>query len=175
MKKVKNIKENYQKFIRSMRSMIDKSNEDGFSLVEVIIALVVFLIVMLGLVVVFTYAVNYNSGNNSRAQALAVLQQQVELSRSAKFTRNKTDDATTLFDMTGGTKTPKTVTSADGNRFKIQTVIDDDPSTTAVDVVVPPTAATLKEITITVTLDSPTPGWQTSVPAKVVLRRARAN
>ena len=32
-----------------------------------------------------------------------------------------------------------------------------------------------KEITVTVTLENPTPGWQTALPATVVLRRARAN
>ena len=160
MKKVENTKKNF-------RVSDGKSNQSGFSLVEVIVALVIFLVVFLGLVSVFTYAVKYNAGNNSRSQALAVLQQEVELYRSAKYTPRAIDS-----NLTGGTKTPKTVTAADGNSFRIQTVVDDDPSTTAVDI---STTTTLKEITVIVTLDSPTPGWQTAIPAKVVLRRARAN
>lgn len=147
--------------------MAGKNSQGGFSLVEVVVALVIFLIVLLGLVAVFTYAVNYNAGNNSRSQALAVLQKEVELYRSAKYTPLVTDPK-----LTGGTKTPIPATSADNNKFQIQTVVDDNPSTTPVDV---NAATTLKEITVTVTLESPTPGWQTAVPAKVVLRRARAN
>jgi len=160
MNKVENTKKN-------CRNLTSKSAQGGFSLVEVVVALVVFLILLLGLVAVFTYAVSYNAGNNARSQALAVLQQEVELYRSAKYTPRATDSS-----LTGGTKTPKPATSADGNKFKIQTVIDDNPSTTAVDV---NAATTLKEITVTVTSESSTPGWQTAVPAKAVLRRARAN
>lgn len=164
MKKVRNIKKIQQKFGCQTKN---KDSQKGFSLVEVITAMVVFLVVMLGLVNVFTYAVNYNVGNNARSQALAVMQQEVELYRSAKFTPHITDPK-----LTGGTKTPYPVNSADGNRFRIQTVVDDDPSTVAVDV---NNLTTLKEITVTVTLENPTPGWQTAVPAKVVLRRARSN
>lgn len=152
--------------------------QNGFSLVEVMFAMIIFLIAMLGIFSTFTFAVNYNAGNNARSQALVVMQQQVELSRSAKFTPTKTDTAP--FDITGGTKTAKSVTSADGNKFSVQITVDDDPfcpgtqpedafCTTSIQ----PT--TLKEIKIKVTLENPTPGWQTAVPAIVYLRRVRAN
>lgn len=164
MKKFKNVKKHCRDFLRP--ATIEQS-QDGFSLMEVIVALGVFLVVMLGMVTVFTYAVNYNSGNNARAKSLAVLQQEVEQFRSAKFTPRATDST-----LTGGTKNPKTVTLTDGSKFRIQTEIDDDPSTPAVDTLAAPT---LKEIKVTVTLDNPTPGWQTAIPARVVLRRTRAN
>ncbi len=151
---------------------VEKRHQNGFSLVEVTIAMVVCLVVMLGLVTVFTFAVSYNAGNNSRSQALAIMQQQVELARSAKFTRNKTDNDPSRFDLTGGTKAAKIVNGADGGRFRVAISVDDDATTPAIDV---NSTTTLKEIIISVTLDSPSPGWQTAIPAKVILRRTKAN
>ena len=118
----------------------------------------------------FVYAINYNAGNNARSQGLTVLQQEAELIRSGKFTPTFTDF--TSPDLTGGTKTPKPVTSEDGNKFKVQVVVDDDPFTSGVQV---DSTTTIKEVSITVTLESPTPGWQTAVPTTVILRRVRAN
>lgn len=142
--------------------------EADFSLVEAVIALIILLIVVSGVFATFAYAVNYNAGNNSRSQALAVLQQEAELMRSAKFTSSTTDNYTPgtpddgRRDITAGVKATRIATSANGFSFKVQT--------TVVDI-----STTLKEITITVMLDSPTLGWQTAVPATVVLRRVQAN
>lgn len=151
------------------RALIQNKNaEDGFSLVEVIVAMVILLVALLGVFITFSYAVNYNAGNNSRSQALAVLQQEVERLRSAKFTPQITDP-----DLEGGVKAPRIITAVDGYRFRIQTTVDDDPSTpNTVDI---NNAKTFKQLTVTVTLENPTPGWQTSVPATVILRRVRAN
>ena len=55
-----------------------RSGEAGFSLIEVAVAMVVVLIALLGVFFTLTYAITYNAGNNSRAQALAVLQEEVE-------------------------------------------------------------------------------------------------
>jgi prepilin-type N-terminal cleavage/methylation domain-containing protein len=145
----------------------EKSGQSGFSLVEVTVAMVILLIAILGVFISFAFAVNYNSGNTSRAQALAILQQKVEKLRSAKFVPTATDAA-----LTGGTKTPEPYTTTDGNKFKIQVVVDDDPFTAGIQ-----TDATkrLKEVSVTVTLERPTPGWQTAVPATIVLRRVRGN
>lgn len=142
--------------------------QKGFSLVEVTIAMVIFLIALLGVFVTFTYAINYNAGNNSRAQALAVLQQQVELLRTAKFTSGATDAS-----LTGGRKPQITVSAADGGRYTVDVTVDDNPST--LNVFENDSTKTIKEITVTVALDSPTPGWQTSLPVTVVLRRVRGN
>jgi len=142
-------------------------SERGFSLIEVIIAMIILLVALLGVFLTFTYAVNYNAGNNSRSQALSILQQEVELLRSAKFTPGVTDET-----LTGGTKTPKIITSADGSRFRVDIVVDDDPFASGVQT---DTTKTLKEISVTVTSESPTPGWQTIIPARVFLRRVRSN
>lgn len=142
-------------------------DERGFSLVEVVIAMVVFLIAMLGIFVAFTFATSYNAGNTSRAQALAVLQQEVENMRAAKFTPVVTDAS-----LTGGVKGTKNVTTTDGLKFIVNVTVDDDPFTAGTQI---NAATTLKEISVTVALDRPTPGWQTSVPATVVLRRVMSN
>lgn len=141
----------------------------GSSLVEVTIAMVIFLIALLGVFITFTYAVNYNAGNNSRAQALAVLQQEVEQLRSAKFTSGGTDAS-----LSGGKKARRITTLAGGGRFRIDITVDDDPSPTAPGVQTDSTK-TIKEIKVEVALDNPTPGWQTSVPSVVFLRRVRGN
>jgi prepilin-type N-terminal cleavage/methylation domain-containing protein len=148
----------------------DRKGEAGFTLIEVACALVIILIALLGVVFAFTYAINYNAGNSARTQALAILQQEVEQIRAAKFTSGITDAT-----LTGGTKAAKSVTSPAGNLFTVQIVIDNDPLTAGVqdDTAVP--NPTLKEITVTTSLASPSPGWQTAIPATIVLRRVRAN
>lgn len=142
-------------------------DESGYSLVEVIIAMLVFQVVALGIVVAFTYAVSFNAGNNSRAMALAVMQAEVEAVRAAKFTPNVIDPI-----MVGGVKARKVVVNDQGFRFRVDVTVDDNPSTTGVQI---NTATTIKDIAVTVSLDTPTPGWQTSVPATVTLRRTISN
>lgn len=146
-----------------------KGEEAGFSLVEVIIALVILLIALLGVFVSFTYSVSYNAGNSSRAQALAVLQQEVENLRSAKFTPDFTDPS-----LEGGEKAARVVTLLNGNKFRIKNIVDNDPSTPTV-IDGESVKTSIKQISVTVTLDTPTPGWQTSVPATVILQRVRGN
>lgn len=165
--------------VTSPKAAREKNGEAGFTLIEVAIALIVIMVALLGVFVTFTYAISYNAGNNSRAQALAVLQREVELMRSAKFTPTNTDSTAPTNstdnnrDLTGGTKATRTVTAADGGRYKVDITVDDDPSTP--NVIDTNAATTFKEIKVTVKLDNPTPGWQTSIPTTVVLRRTRSN
>jgi prepilin-type N-terminal cleavage/methylation domain-containing protein len=166
--------ENYRKIAKKFKPPVSRrpdrerdSGEAGFSLIEVCVAMVIFLIAVLGVFISFAYAVNYNSGNTSRAQALALLQQKVEQMRSARFVPTMTDD-----DLTGGTKAPDIRTAPDGNQYRLDVVVDDDPSTEAIDV---DPATKFKEVSVTVSLERPTPGWQTSVPAKVILQRVMGN
>jgi prepilin-type N-terminal cleavage/methylation domain-containing protein len=164
------------------RSNEIKNRHAGFSLIEVVIAIIIFLVVALGVFATLVYAINYNTGNNTRSQALAILQQKVEFYRSAKFTPTipKTTSTGEEATLRGGTKSPEIITLPNGNRFKIQAIIDDDPFCPGVQPETPFCTtsilpSTLKEIKVTVSLDSPSPGWQTSFPATVILRRARAN
>lgn len=62
--------------------------------------------------------------------------------------------------------------SADGSRFSVENIVDDDPFVAGVQI---DFSKTLKEVNVTVRLENPTAGWQTAVPATTVLRRVRAN
>ena len=141
--------------------------ETGFTLIEVMIAMVIILVGMLGLLMTYAAAVRYNAGNNLRLQALAVLQQEAERMRSAQFTPTATDEI-----LYGGVKAVKHVTTADGGRFQVLTVVDDDPFTA--DVQVDP-GKTLKSITITVSAENNSQAWAAAIPATVTLRRVRGN
>lgn len=153
--------------------------ESGFSLVEASIAMVVILVALLGVFSVFTYTIQFNAGNKARAQALAVLQQEVERYRSAKFTSTFTDNYAPTSpdngtrDITGGTKATRTVTATNGLIFTVNVIVDNDPLTAGIQDETVPTA--LKEVEIRVRLATPSPGWQTAVPATVVMRRVRGN
>ncbi len=148
----------------------DGQGEAGFSLIEVTISMVILLIALLGVFVTFTYAINYNAGNNLRAQALAVLQQQTEQLRSAKFTSGVTDSI-----LVGGSRTTQIVTSADGSRFRVAISVDNDLVTAGIQSA-NEGSTTLKEITLLITPEqAATVSWQTAIQATVTLRRVRAN
>jgi len=160
---------------------IEEKNECGFTLVEVIIALVILMISVMGIFAVFAFATVYNTGNSMRSQALSILQREVEMIRSAKFTPTITDNYTPgatddgRRDLRGGTKTPRTVTAVNGTTYTVETIVDNDPFTTGVqnDTDVP--NPRLKEITLTVTPQSNNSGWVVANPVRVVFRRVRAN
>jgi prepilin-type N-terminal cleavage/methylation domain-containing protein len=154
-----------------------RTNARGFSLVEVVISLVILLVAMLGVFQAFTYAIAYNAGNKTRGEALTVMQKEVELLRSKKFTPAFTDP-----DLAGGIRT-RNVTTTSGSVFSVEDKVDNEPKVDGIQgdtyVCLTPqgaaTACAIKEITITVTVQAPTPGWQYAVPAVTVLRRSRGN
>jgi prepilin-type N-terminal cleavage/methylation domain-containing protein len=158
--------------MNALESQPTAQENSGFTLIEVAIAMVIILVALLGVVFTFTYSIMYNMGNNSRSQALAVLQQEVEQMRAANFTKT-----ITVSILSGHAASSRTVTNATGTSFTITESVDNDPFTTGVQdtSAVSDSASTYKEITITVQLSSPSPGWQTAVPSTVILRRARAN
>jgi len=153
----------------------EHSPEAGFSLIEAAIALVIIMIALLGVAWSISSAITYNAGNNNRAKTLAVLQQEVERLRSAKFTPSLTDNALLGCDIGGACHT--TTVTSEQLSFLITKTIDNDPSTTAVDdeTEVLSSATSFKEIKLSATLANPSPGWQTAVPAEVVLRRVKSN
>src|SRR3989442_9206401 len=61
------------------------ATERGFSLIETSIALVILMVAGLGVVSLFTYSIQYNSGGNDRALAISIAQQQMEQFRSVAF------------------------------------------------------------------------------------------
>jgi prepilin-type N-terminal cleavage/methylation domain-containing protein len=148
--------------------------EDGFSLVEVVVALLVMTVLAMGTLTVFTYTVQHNRGNNIRSQSLSILQQEAEIYRSAKFTATITDSS-----LLGGTKTAKTVTSADGTVFEVNITVDNDPTTPTVidssETLSSGAACTLKEIKIAVTPKSAEAAWITFIKTDVTIQRVRGN
>lgn len=155
--------------IRKMKSQ----NQAGFSLLEVVAAMVIMTILLLGTLTVFTYVVQYNRGNNLRSQALTVLQQEAEIYRSTKFTPGVTDST-----LLGGTKAAKTVNSADGTAFTVNTTVDNDPWTSGIqtsETMSSGANCTLKEIKITVTPQKGEAAWETAIAATLTIQRVRGN
>ena len=147
-----------------------RSGEAGFSLIEVAVAMVVVLIALLGVFFTLTYAITYNAGNNSRAQALAVLQEEVERLRALKFTPYSTDA-----DLQGGVRPVRIVVSPNGGTFGVRVTVDNDPLTDGIQTEADVPNPTIKEVEVRVRLEHPSPGWQAAVPATIVMRRVRSN
>jgi type II secretory pathway pseudopilin PulG len=146
--------------------------EAGMTLIETTIALVIIMIALLGVVHSFTYAVTYNAGNAVRTESLALLQKEVETMRALKWTSSGIDP---LLNGTGNSCNPVVteVPSTNGGSFRIERTVDDDP-TTPTNCEVDATTQ-LKDVTVTIRLAAPSPGWQFAIPNTVVLRRTRGN
>lgn len=146
-----------------------ETREEGFSLIEVVIALIVLMVAVMGIFAAFTHSTVYNSGNNYRSQSLSVLQREVENLRSLKFNPLP---AVVPADLAGGVKPTKNVTAADNVNYAVDVTIDDDPFTNGVQT---NPALMMKEITVTVTPTGGTNNWVSAVPIRAVFRRVCSN
>ena len=165
------------------------SAQNGFTLIEMVIALVILFIAVMGVFAAFTYATKFNRGNSQRSQALAVMQREIELLRSAKFTPATVSNATVhqhtapvcpiaddgSRDLTGGDKEAEYRCGIDGTIYQVLTSIDDDPATAGIQVNVTPTSVVFKEITLEVTPQGAEGQWVTANRIRMVFRRVRAN
>jgi Tfp pilus assembly protein PilV len=106
------------------------ANEQGFTLIETAIALVVMMVIALASAALFAYAVNNNSASYDRTMAIAVAQQHLERLRKCPF--NEVVSANEP-DMTSA-----------GHHFSVVTTV---------------TGTTLKTITVTVTPTSARDEW----------------
>ena len=129
----------------------DKRDEQGFTLLETSIALIVMMVVTLATGSLFVYAVKYNSGTGDRSAALAIAQQRLERLRRTPFT-----DAL----MNAGSTTD-TVTNA-GRSYSVTTTICATSDCGG--------SSTLKIITIQVTPQSVNQ-WA-NIPASITSERA---
>lgn len=170
---------------------MNANSAGGFTLIETVVAMLVITIAMLGALQAINYSIIYNAGNATRAQNLALLQQEVERLRAAKFTPTGVDAAAlpndgscradAQRDISGGTKAPCTIAAPNGGQFRVLTWVDNNPfngpNTYDVNPPDPPTDGHTrqKEITVQVEIAAPNPGWQMSVPARVTIRRAIGN
>jgi Tfp pilus assembly protein PilV len=129
----------------------DKSNEQGFTLLETSIALIVMMVVTLATGSLFVYAVNYNSGSGDRSAALAIAQQRLERLRRTPFNDTLLSTASTT----------ETVTNV-GRSYTVVTTVCSTSGCGG--------SATLKIITISVAPVS-TQGWA-NTPAIVTSQRS---
>jgi len=168
----------------------------GFTLIEVVIAMLIIMILMLGAFGAMTYAIKYNAGNKMRSQATEVLQQEVERYRAAKFNSTTTDNFASpadpglclesgLRDLRGHGPSKCRVYAFDGygdTPYTVTSSVDNDPSTPDIQTESyschSPQGDTmpcaLKEIKIEVKPSDPGAGWDT-IPATAVFRRVRGN
>ncbi len=114
------------------------SRQNGFTLLETAIAMVVMMVGGLGIAAVFSYAVKNNTGSRDRAVSLAVAQQEVERLRTLPF--NNAGLAATPNNVA-----PTTITNG-GRRYSVLTTIAD-------------TTTSSKTIQVQVTPLSNSDGW----------------
>jgi Tfp pilus assembly protein PilV len=129
--------------------------DEGFTLIETSIAMVIMMVAALGVVSLFTYAIGYNSGGNDRAVAITIAQQQLEQLRTVPFT----DSVLNTTAATGTVLTPNTISNGRSYRVtKTVTGANNDVNGNP----------TLK--TITIQVNPLSPGW---AGFPVVLRTMR--
>ena len=137
-----------------MNNEIQKKNEQGFTLIETSIALVVMMVVALSMSSLFMYSFQNNVGGNDRALAMAVGQRQLEQLRSVNF-----DDAT----LAAGTTTLPTITSGGRNYQVVRTITDETNGNGSLKL--------LKKISISVTPMTAAKSWQRT-PVVLVSHRS---
>ena len=120
------MKTEYKKRQASSRA----NGQEGFTLLETMIALVLMMIVTLGTAALFAYAINYNSGAYDRTLAHAVAQQQMERLRQ------------TPFDSLVTPAQPEPDIISAGRRYSVVTTVCDDAAANCGG------SSTLKKITI---------------------------
>jgi Tfp pilus assembly protein PilV len=86
-------------------------NEQGFTLLETSIALIVMMVVTLATGSLFVYAVNYNSGSGDRSAALAIAQQRLERLRRTPFNDTLLSTASTTETVINSGRTYTVVTT----------------------------------------------------------------
>jgi prepilin-type N-terminal cleavage/methylation domain-containing protein len=126
--------------------------QQGFTLVETSIAMVVMLVGALGIASLFVFSMQNNVGGGERALAMAVAQQQLEQIRSVSYEDNT---------LNVGTVT-STVQSAQRNYTVRRTVAQETNANG--------TPKQLKKITITVTPQAGSPNWVTTPVVLVSFR-----
>lgn len=94
-----------------------RKSQQGFTLIETAVSMVVMMIVGLGAASLFVFALGTNNSARDRELSMAVAQQQMERLRNTKFT-----NLSTTVTSTGGAN--KTVTSGDRSYSVVTTIVD---------------------------------------------------
>ena len=96
---------NNPKFKAKQDEALTGSGERGFTLLETTIALVVMMVMALGVVSLFVFAIGYNAGANDRALGLAIAQQRMERLRKTSWTDASLNAGTVNETATSGGRT----------------------------------------------------------------------
>ena len=131
--------------------------QQGFTLMETSIAMVVMLVGALGIASLFVFSTQNNVGGGERALAMAVAQQQLEQIRSVSYDDTTLDVGTVNAD----------VTSAQRN-YTVQRIVAQETNADG-------SPRQLKRITITVTPKAGGPNWLRTPVVLVSLRSTLAN
>ena len=140
-----------------MNNEIQKKNEEGFTLIETSIALVVMMVIALSMSSLFLYSFQNNVGGNDRALAMAVAQRQLEQLRSVNF-----DDAS----LAEGTTTLPTITDGGRNYSVVRTITNETNNDGSLKF--------LKRISISVTPTTGVKAWQRTTVVLVSHRSSLA-
>lgn len=132
----------------------EAKGQQGFTLIEIMIAFVLLMIVTLGAASLFVYAINYNSGAYDRTLAHAIAQQQLERLRKTDF-----DSLTTPAQ-------PEPVIVSGGRTYNIVTTVCGNAAAGCGG------SSTLKRITLQVTPQGAGPNWVRSSVTIETLRAA---
>lgn len=104
------------------------SHQDGFTLLEAAISLVILMIIGLGIASLFTYSIQANARADDRELAMTIAQKRMEWLRTIPFTTQTRQLAFSFPDgglgATTSTGVTETVTNA-GRPFLVNTIIED--------------------------------------------------
>ena len=102
--------------------------QEGFTLLEAAIALVILMIIGLGIASLFTYAIQANSNADDRELSMAIAQKRMEWLRTIPFTTQTRHVAYSYpnggLEVTSTSGVTETVTNA-GRSYTVRTVISD--------------------------------------------------
>jgi type II secretory pathway pseudopilin PulG len=150
------------------------SAQQGFTIPEVIIAGVILIILCMGIMTAYSTVTVLNQGNNVRAQALTVLQREVEEFRSFRYVPGTTDARL----VAGAYPNYKVgALSVNNTAFNILVTVDNDPSNsvgTNLDAI-SEADCRFKQITIEAVVQNPSPAWLADIKTKVEIQRVRSN
>ena len=147
------------------------NSDKGFTIPEVIVAGTIMIVLCVGILSVFSYVTNLNRGNYIRAQALTVLQREVEQFRSFRFVPGTTDARL----VAGSYPNYKTgALSADNTPFNISVQVNNDPNN-VFDPDPNEVNCRFKQITITAVMQNPQQGWLSQLNTSVTILRVRSN
>ena len=98
-----------------MATIVNNKNRNGFSLIELMVAMVILTIATLGLLQALTHYIQINMDNEMRNEAMRITEKRMELIRGLQFADTPQDelipdDGVTVFELSAGAQFPITET-----------------------------------------------------------------